>query len=345
MKKTVATTCLFLFFQVYSSFINCVSACDKQNSNGAVCSAVAVVREHTATFIFPVVREKNWTWNRNTTKDNYLEFLWQISLTDSENPPVYQFGAYLFKSPGSAERNGTQKELLMAAQHSVFERSGNSDKERGDLEIQAVIKDSTVNIIIEDPETFDVLFRSNPSHACFQFSQLDKDTVLCRTKIEYRAGSDGNKWSVGKSPEEIVLRYCLMDAKGKRLSSDSWDNIRPLITWGDEPGWDTAIVLFNFRIVSTKIDGKKATVVVQYHNLGTTDTVDFKPLDKDEIIEFELVSDNGIWRINGPVNVPHVLPGAAIKHLQNLEAAEAARKSQLESVIKKIESSFESSFK
>ncbi len=183
MKKIIATICLFLFFQVYCSFANGVFASDKQKSRGVDCSAVAVLREHTASFVFPKENKKDWSWNLYTTKDNYLEYCWEISLSGGQNPSLYTFGAYLFKFPGSEKLNGTLRELLMDTQHSVFDRSGNLI---ANLEIQVIVNNDAVNILIDDPETFDVLFQSKPSHASFQVSQPDIKPVLCQTKIEYR---------------------------------------------------------------------------------------------------------------------------------------------------------------
>ncbi len=60
---------------------------------------------------------------------------------------------------------------------------------------------------------------------------------------------------------------------------------------------------------------------------GLTVTIDFKPLNKDEVTKFELINESGIWRINSPVNVPHLYPGAITKYLRDLEATEVARKS------------------
>jgi len=189
MKKLAACVCLFFLFPVFSLFVNGVSACEKRISSGVVCSAVAVLDERTASFVFPKESEKNWIWYRETTRDDYAEYLWEVSLDNGEASPDYRFGAYLFKFPGAVQGKGSLTDLLRTAQHSVAERGVNSFTVREDMETRATVRDDAVNVLIKDPATFDLLFRSRPTHACFQFIEPGKEPVICRAKIEYRLGS------------------------------------------------------------------------------------------------------------------------------------------------------------
>jgi hypothetical protein len=49
----------------------------------------AIVQDNKAAFIFPIINNENWTWLNKETKDNELEYSWEVLL----------LGVYLFKYP------------------------------------------------------------------------------------------------------------------------------------------------------------------------------------------------------------------------------------------------------
>lgn len=140
------------------------------------------------------------------------------------------------------------------------------------------------------------------------------------TTVSLLCGFNGSHSA--KSPKDVVLKFCLSDAEGKRLSSDTWTAIMPLITWTDEPGWDTAVVISDFRVINAEVSSVKATVSVKYHILGSV-SVDFKKGDTYETEKFELVYVNGTWKIDKPVITPHVYKKAIIKHFREIQKSDS----------------------
>jgi hypothetical protein len=182
MKKVALSACLFLLFQLFGFFVTEVGfSTEQQNSIDNSCYAVVTVGDHTASFTFPHVTDTNWTWYRNTTNDNSLEYAWTISLGDG-NSPICNFGAYLFKFPGSTPRNGTLRTLIMKTQHSIFDCSG---KIKDDLQLNAKAEDGAVTISIDDRETFNVFFHSRPSYVRFYIKLPDKEPISCDANIDY----------------------------------------------------------------------------------------------------------------------------------------------------------------
>jgi hypothetical protein len=151
------------------------------NSIDNSCSAVVSIEDHTASFIFPIVTDTKWTWYRDTTNDNSLEYSWTISLADSDSP-ISNFGAYLFKFPGSTPRNGTLEALIMKTQHSIF---GSSGKVEDDLKVNAKVEGDAVTIYIDDIDTYNVLFHSRPPYARFYIRLPDRESVSCDANIDY----------------------------------------------------------------------------------------------------------------------------------------------------------------
>jgi hypothetical protein len=119
------------------------------------------------------------------------------------------------------------------------------------------------------------------------------------------------------SPENIVEFYCQHDFEGARLSGKTWGKIAQLITWQDEPGWDTITVISSFVIIDSKQGENEADVIVEY---GPSTNI--QPGEQYEImtdpkrVHFQLKNINGIWKISGPMIMPHVSEEIVIKRLK-----------------------------
>jgi hypothetical protein len=85
---------------------------------GAEPRSTGVVTGLVAEFSIPVAHEGPWRWARAKTRDNVLEFMWDLSVKSSDGE--YQFGFSLFKFPGAAEGAGNLDELLRAGQASLW---------------------------------------------------------------------------------------------------------------------------------------------------------------------------------------------------------------------------------
>lgn len=140
------------------------------------------------------------------------------------------------------------------------------------------------------------------------------------------------------SPKEIVAEFCRLDGTGLRLSGDTRKDIEPLLAWGEEYGYDEIVVIKDFKVNKAIVTNSAATVSVEYFLLGTTDSFKFlKASKRENVVNFKLVEQNGLWRIEGPVIAPHVHWESAINHLRLLQKNEPVRKKQLGSIIKAIE--------
>lgn len=141
------------------------------------------------------------------------------------------------------------------------------------------------------------------------------------------------------TPEEVVQKFCQLDADGMRLRGDTWrQNILPLVTWVEEAG-GRIFVIDSFKVGKALINGDKATVPVDYATIGSTDFIQFsKPSPKwVNPYPYQLVKIKGAWKIDGPVSAPHVRSKITIDSLQSIQKAEPSRKAALEAIIQQID--------
>lgn len=196
MNKVVIATC-FLLFQLFGFSITEILASDNQDTDKIACSAVVAFGDRTATFTFPNVTDTNWTWYRDTTADNNLEYSWSISLNNGDSP-IYNFGAYLFKFPGSKQQDGSLKDLLRKCQFSVCDSSGNLNHWPN---LSYKIKDGMVILFIDDLKTFNVFFQSRPLYAYFHIRLPGKESISCEAQIDYSGFDDS--LSIENPPGEV----------------------------------------------------------------------------------------------------------------------------------------------
>jgi len=144
----------------------------------------------------------------------------------------------------------------------------------------------------------------------------------------------GLETSFQLSPKNVVERFCELDAKGLRLSSDTRREIDKLLAWGEEEGYDEMVVIKAFKVNKEEIRKSSATVSVEYHLLGLTDSFEFTGVsDKIRVVNFRLERKDGLWKIKDPIIAPHVNWRNAINHLRLLQRDEPSRKKQLEGII------------
>lgn len=139
------------------------------------------------------------------------------------------------------------------------------------------------------------------------------------------------------TPEEVVRKFCQLDAEGKRLSGDTMSDILGLVTW-IETGAEVIFVISGFEVGKAIIADSMAKVPVEYHRLGSTDGIEFSEIPRKKITSYiyKLVKQNNMWKIQEPVSAPHVYWETAIAHLKGIQHREPARKEQLELIIQKI---------
>jgi len=131
------------------------------------------------------------------------------------------------------------------------------------------------------------------------------------------------------TPEETVTAYCDLDAKGTRLTSETWSKVLPYIAWTEEAGWDRTIVIEGFKIArSQKQSDTASTITVEYQVLGTV-SGDYAQTRKTETVPFTVKKTKDGWKIASPDFMPpHVLLIPMVKHLEGTKNLELARKVQ-----------------
>ena len=141
----------------------------------------------------------------------------------------------------------------------------------------------------------------------------------------------------------VVRRYCQLDFDGARLSSESWNQVKDLIAWQAEPGWDTAVVVSSLEETMVTRRGSTAIITVKYDVLGHSGGLDgqeFMAEPKEEMVSFTVYSHGQNWLIERPVIPPHVSPTAMINLVQDLLAREkepSDRKRRLEASLRSLQ--------
>jgi hypothetical protein len=140
------------------------------------------------------------------------------------------------------------------------------------------------------------------------------------------------------TPEAVVQKFCELDAKGNRLTTETMDNIADLITWTEKAG-EVIIVIDSFIVGKAAVKDGKATVPVEYTNLGSTDFIDFSMPSPSwvNLYVYQLVLKNEVWKIDTPISAPHVYSKVAITYLRRLQKDEPSRRTVLERIIRSIE--------
>jgi|HubBroStandDraft_6_1064221.scaffolds.fasta_scaffold06445_2 hypothetical protein len=121
------------------------------------------------------------------------------------------------------------------------------------------------------------------------------------------------------SPASTVKKYCQLDFDGSRLSSGTWKRVSSLVSWEDEPGWDTYTVVSGFQISSEKQSQDAATISVVFSVVGTmSGDGPLKEERKKESLEFHLKRVGTDWKILEPMEPPHVSIRTATENTREL---------------------------
>jgi hypothetical protein len=102
------------------------------------------------------------------------------------------------------------------------------------------------------------------------------------------------------SQDETVetLKYYLQ----LRLRNADWNDYSKFITWPDEPSWDCAWVVSKYEIGMPKKEKQKVFVPVVYNRIGQfCYDFEFTPNKKEVTITYELVEQQGVWKVNAPI--------------------------------------------
>jgi len=148
-----------------------------------------------------------------------------------------------------------------------------------------------------------LVFFYRPLLACLEFSvaRMSKPNIYSNTL---------------KTPKEVVALFCDMDFTGKRLSSLTWREILPYITWPDEPGWDTVLVVSKYKLSDVKRTNNTANITVEYNVVGKYGT-ELLQMEEIEKVPFKVIKTESGWKIESPDSMlPHVSPMTLIENLE-----------------------------
>lgn len=122
------------------------------------------------------------------------------------------------------------------------------------------------------------------------------------------------------APKDVVAKYCNNDFNGDGLSSKTWPNIKNYTTWMDAPGWDITVVIKSYNVMSVEQYARTAKVKVKYQVVGFLESGEKYPrIKKDiknDIVEYVLIHDNNLWKIEGPQDPPRISTYVAIELLE-----------------------------
>jgi hypothetical protein len=132
-------------------------------SSGQIKSS-GIVTSSSAEFRIPLTRPTPgvWTWYAAATKDNALEYSWEMSVGNGGGS--YDFGFYLYKFPGSHETHGRLEDLLLAGQMSAWESNVEGQgKILREAKIAVSVENDAILIRIADPVLVRVMFHDRPA--------------------------------------------------------------------------------------------------------------------------------------------------------------------------------------
>jgi hypothetical protein len=107
------------------------------------------------------------------------------------------------------------------------------------------------------------------------------------------------------TPKEVVEKYCEYDFNGARLSSSATSKYQNLISYEEEPGWDTVIAVSEYEVGTEEVNGNTAVVIVTYEIIKAW------PSPLENIAEYQtakvkLILMDGHWKVSKYINYPRV---------------------------------------
>jgi hypothetical protein len=135
-----------------------------------------------------------------------------------------------------------------------------------------------------------------------------------------------------KTPEEVVRVFCDLDASGTRLSSSTWWDIVPYITWREEAMESAVVIISGYNLTHINKAEHKAEILVEYKVVGKYWDRRFSPGSSIEKISFNVIKTDTGWKItNLGTTVPHIYPQIFLAGLES-RAATAAEERDTESL-------------
>ncbi len=139
----------------------------------------------------------------------------------------------------------------------------------------------------------------------------------------------------------VVGNYCRFDFDGARLSKDSWERMKPLITWKDNHDWQSFAIISQYEIAAVNEGSRISMVEVAYSVIGKFERgIGYTPDRDNEHVIFRLKDVADEWRIDDvdPPIVPHVSKSRAIAWLKaaSMSEKDPANRIVLEKALKEL---------
>lgn len=125
-----------------------------------------------------------------------------------------------------------------------------------------------------------------------------------------------------KTPEEVVKAFSDLDANGARLSSSTWRNVVPYITWQEEATESAVLVITGYDLTGINKTDNKAEILVEYKVIGKYWNRKFTPGSTTEKVPVNVIKTYSGWKItNLGTTVPHIYPQIFLEGLESRAAA------------------------
>lgn len=86
-----------------------------------------------------------------------------------------------------------------------------------------------------------------------------------------------------------------------------------------EPGWDSLLIVSDYKIRNEKIRGDRATATVRYKILAAVEGAEtIRKKSFTENVTVSLVRENGSWKMEQYISYPRISVTSAITHLNRL---------------------------
>ncbi len=117
----------------------------------------------------------------------------------------------------------------------------------------------------------------------------------------------------------VVRDYLRLDWNGGRLKPESWERMKPLTTWKENPDFQVFTIVSQYDVVTAHEGLRSAVVTVKYSVLGRFQLgVGYTPDPGSETVDFRVRDSEDGWRIEeqNPAINPHVSRALAVQWLQ-----------------------------
>jgi len=123
----------------------------------------------------------------------------------------------------------------------------------------------------------------------------------------------------------VVGNYCRLDFDGARLSKESWQQMKSLTTWKENPDWQSFAVISQYEVTAESEGSRSSMVEVTYSILGTFERgIGYAAERSKESVVFHLKDVDEEWKIDDidPSIIPHLSKPKAIAWLKAALAGE-----------------------